>query len=197
MPGMSDRNAWNGRSRCPESVIAMPGMGDHVPLESVITIGRNTHDSAGFRPFEPLDSRSLSEVISTWIAELTPNVDLVYLRIKERAPQAAVFVLGYPRLLATGSCLQLEGALFDSSERQFLANVATDLNSTLTNVAQQKGVHFVDIKPHFTRAPTAYASLRQDGIYDPHYNPVGTQTFALALFPVLHSRLVERARSSE
>jgi len=122
--------------------------GNDVGFASILTICAIAHepgcDSERFLPFWPFDTRSLSEIISASIVALASDAGLVYQRIKEQAPNSAAFVLGYPRLFATGTCLQTEDALFDGSERQFLAGVATNLNDTLTNVARQKGAHFVD-----------------------------------------------------
>jgi len=47
------------------------------------------------------------------------------------------------------------------------------------------GVRFVSIQDCFTGDPLAYASRRVDGRYDPHFNSLGTKTYAKALAPVI------------
>jgi hypothetical protein len=47
------------------------------------------------------------------------------------------------------------------------------------------GVRFVSMEDEFTGSPPYYSSVRVDGRYDGHYGPLGTQTYAKALTPVL------------
>ena len=56
-------------------------------------------------------------------------------------------------------------------------------------LAARANLPFIDIRPAFTDDPLAYAALRRDGLFDPHYGPLGTRTFALAAAPFIEAAL--------
>ena len=56
-------------------------------------------------------------------------------------------------------------------------------------LAARAGVPFIDVRPAFTDDPLSYAALRRDGLFDPHYGPRGTRTFAEAAAPFIEETL--------
>ena len=57
-------------------------------------------------------------------------------------------------------------------------------------LAERADVAFIDVRPAFTDDPLSYAARRRDGLFDPHYGPKGTRTFAEAA-----ARFIEEALS--
>ncbi|MFG1674946.1 SGNH/GDSL hydrolase family protein [Micromonospora sp. NPDC049282] len=80
-------------------------------------------------------------------ATLPGRLDATYAAIRERAPNARLVVLGYPRLFETGSC----GLLAMSSYKRTILNQAADvLNGVTAGRAGAAGATFVDARPYFT-----------------------------------------------
>lgn len=80
-------------------------------------------------------------------ATLPGRLDATYAAIRERAPNARLVVLGYPRLFETGSC----GVLAMSSYKRTILNQAADvLNGVTAGRAAAAGATFVDARPYFT-----------------------------------------------
>ncbi|MFI2712571.1 SGNH/GDSL hydrolase family protein [Micromonospora sp. NPDC018662] len=78
---------------------------------------------------------------------LPARLDATYAAIRERAPNARLVVLGYPRLFETGSC----GLLAMSSYKRTILNQAADvLNGVTAGRAGAAGATFVDARPFFT-----------------------------------------------
>ena len=64
-------------------------------------------------------------------------------------------------------------------------------------LAHQANLPFIDVRPAFIEAPLSYAALRHDGLYDPHYGPKGTRTFAEAIIPFLEEAFTITLDSTE
>ncbi|MET7834990.1 SGNH/GDSL hydrolase family protein [Micromonospora sediminicola] len=80
-------------------------------------------------------------------ATLPGRLDATYTAIRERAPNARLVVLGYPRLFETGYC----GLLAMSSYKRTILNQAADvLNGVTADRAGAAGATFVDARPYFT-----------------------------------------------
>ncbi|WBB75372.1 SGNH/GDSL hydrolase family protein [Micromonospora sp. WMMD1128] len=80
-------------------------------------------------------------------ATLPGRLDATYAAIRERAPNARLVVLGYPRLFETGSC----GLLAMSSYKRTILNQAADvLNGVTAGRAGAAGATFVDARSSFT-----------------------------------------------
>ncbi|MFI5832949.1 SGNH/GDSL hydrolase family protein [Micromonospora sp. NPDC051300] len=80
-------------------------------------------------------------------ATLPGRLDATYAAIRDRAPNARLVVLGYPRLFETGSC----GLLAMSSYKRTILNQAADvLNGVTAGRAAAAGATFVDARPAFT-----------------------------------------------
>ncbi|MDG4799677.1 SGNH/GDSL hydrolase family protein [Micromonospora sp. WMMD980] len=80
-------------------------------------------------------------------ATLPGRLDATYTAIRERAPNARLVVLGYPRLFETGFC----GLFAMSSYKRTILNQAADvLNGVTAGRAGAAGATFVDARPYFT-----------------------------------------------
>jgi lysophospholipase L1-like esterase len=75
--------------------------------------------------------------------ELPGKLDSAYAAIRQRAPHARVVVMGYPRLLETGSC---PGGM-SLVKRQALAEGADHLASVISGRARAAGFEYVDMRP--------------------------------------------------
>ncbi|MFG1713077.1 SGNH/GDSL hydrolase family protein [Micromonospora sp. NPDC049203] len=79
-------------------------------------------------------------------ATLPARLDATYTAIRNRAPNARLVVLGYPRLFETGSC----GLLAMSSYKRTILNQAADtLNGVISGRVAAAGGTFVDARPFF------------------------------------------------
>lgn len=77
---------------------------------------------------------------------LPARLDRTYAAIRDRAPNARLIVLGYPRLFETGSC----GLLAMSSQKRTLLNEAADVLAQVTaDRAAAAGATFADTRPTF------------------------------------------------
>ncbi|NBE83698.1 SGNH/GDSL hydrolase family protein [Micromonospora rubida] len=78
--------------------------------------------------------------------ELPGRLDRTYAAIRDRAPNARLIVLGYPRLFETGSC----GLLAMSTYKRTILNEAADLLASVTaGRAAAAGATFADTRPYF------------------------------------------------
>ncbi|WP_422732983.1 SGNH/GDSL hydrolase family protein [Micromonospora sp. WMMD558] len=77
---------------------------------------------------------------------LPGRLDATYAAIRNRAPNARLIVLGYPRLFETGSC----GWFAMSSYKRTILNEAADVLATVTAArAAAAGATFADTRPYF------------------------------------------------
>lgn len=74
-------------------------------------------------------------------------VDL-YNDIKHKAPDAKVYVLGYPQLFATGADCDFNVRL-DDEERQMSRGLVVYLNSVIKAAAENAGVKYIDVQDAF------------------------------------------------
>ncbi|MEU6857422.1 SGNH/GDSL hydrolase family protein [Glycomyces sp. NPDC046736] len=81
--------------------------------------------------------------------ELPAKLDAVYAEIAERAPNAEVYVTGYPRLFAaTNHCDAL--GLISIAEQQRMNNGADLLSAVIANAAGAHGFTYVDVRDEFS-----------------------------------------------
>ncbi len=106
--------------------------------------------------------------------ELPAKLDAVYAAIKQRAPNANVVVLGYPRIFRSdlfGGCLGALGVTY--SERRQLNALADNLRDAIRGRATAAGFTFQDAIPQFaghevcTRAPYLNALTLSLDLYHP------------------------------
>lgn len=90
------------------------------------------------------DMRTLAQVIDDRLGIVADAAGSVYAEIKQRAPNSAIFVIGYPELFSNAPSCPLWGQLLRSSERDFIDTVANTLNEHLGAEAARQGVHYVD-----------------------------------------------------
>ncbi|MEU8046120.1 SGNH/GDSL hydrolase family protein [Micromonospora echinofusca] len=77
---------------------------------------------------------------------LPGRLDATYAAIRDRAPNARLIVLGYPRLFETGSC----GLLAMSTYKRTILNEAADVLATvISGRAAAAGATFADTRPYF------------------------------------------------
>ncbi|MGW3807491.1 SGNH/GDSL hydrolase family protein [Micromonospora sp. NPDC005113] len=77
---------------------------------------------------------------------LPGRLDATYTAIRNRAPNARLIVLGYPRLFETGSC----GWFAMSTYKRTILNEAADvLASVISGRANAAGATFADTRPYF------------------------------------------------
>ncbi|WP_026338720.1 SGNH/GDSL hydrolase family protein [Nocardiopsis sp. CNS-639] len=116
-----------------------------------ITIGGNDIDLGGLVLTCLGGNQACSQKIEEFKAEQPThmaNVSAAYDAIKQEAPNAQVYVLGYPRLFETTfTCFDL---ISPSKTQRTLLNEAADLlNDNLAVEAQEAGFEFVDVRPQF------------------------------------------------
>jgi lysophospholipase L1-like esterase len=88
--------------------------------------------------------------ISTFISSTLPGrLDALYRQIRDRAPSARVFVMGYPRLFETGWWCGLTGVLYSSGDRRVMNGIADSLDSVIQKRAAAAGLTFVDVRGQF------------------------------------------------
>jgi hypothetical protein len=101
-------------------------------------------------PWAPQDTTTLAVaagavVQSQW---MRGRLGEIYGGAKDRAPAAAVFVLGYPQIFPnqiSSDCI----SVFGPSERSFFRVMTNALNTTIREVAAETGVYYVDPLAHF------------------------------------------------
>ena len=100
------------------------------------------------------------------IGALYEDLVLLYRRILQRAPNASVFVLGYPILLsnhrnwALSQCATF--AALEKNEVEYLQELNILLNNTIQEAAADAGVHFVDLARSDAGGPEHGVCSRRD-----------------------------------
>ncbi|NUT48644.1 MAG: SGNH/GDSL hydrolase family protein [Saccharothrix sp.] len=74
---------------------------------------------------------------------LPGRLDATYATIRNRAPNATVVVLGYPRLV------EPDGTCMSATKRTALNRGADELHTVIADRAAAAGVHYVDARAHF------------------------------------------------
>ncbi|MBM0229314.1 MULTISPECIES: SGNH/GDSL hydrolase family protein [Micromonospora] len=91
-------------------------------------------------------TNAVNEAKSFATATLPGRLDATYAAIRNRAPNARLVVLGYPRLFETNYC----GLLAMSTYKRTILNEAADLlASVIAGRAGAAGATFVDTRPYF------------------------------------------------
>ena len=91
------------------------------------------------------------------LPDVQQDLQDLYNEIANQAPNAAIFVLGYPQLFGGNSCLSLDTGLtpslwlreIDTAEQAALATVATEINNAIECASSRAGVHFVPVLEAF------------------------------------------------
>ena len=98
------------------------------------------------------DSRTLEDAVRASIASAAFHARLraVYDGMLDRAPNGALFVLGYPHVFPVDvrDCGAI-GLAYSKQERMFFRRLADDLNSVIHDTTAEAGVHFVDPRSWF------------------------------------------------
>jgi lysophospholipase L1-like esterase len=81
------------------------------------------------------------------IQALYPKLQSLYRTLRETAPTARLFVIGYPDILSrTDSCNGLTGLLFSQTERMYLLQTISYLNQVMQTAAVASGIPFVSLE---------------------------------------------------
>ncbi|HEX2145616.1 MAG TPA: SGNH/GDSL hydrolase family protein [Glycomyces sp.] len=80
--------------------------------------------------------------------ELPAKLDAVYAAIEERAPEAAVYVTGYPRLFAARNTCDAFGSI-SIAEQQRMNDAADLLSAVIEQAAASHGYTYVDVRDDF------------------------------------------------
>lgn len=99
--------------------------------------------------------------------DLAERLRGVYEAIRERAPQAKVLVVGYPRLFARKPWCSRVGEIGDTEQRRL--NEASNLlaRTTQTEVGRHKGFGFVDVRAAFNGHGVCSSAPRLIGVTSP------------------------------
>ncbi|MEV6349165.1 SGNH/GDSL hydrolase family protein [Actinoplanes sp. NPDC051851] len=128
---------------------------------------------------------------SAWSGRLVvpSHLEELYGEVRDRAPNARVVVLGYPRLIdeGTGSC----GAITPGATKREWLNIAADQTvEGITSAAAKAGVVFVDVRDGFTEHQACSAVPWINGvdlghyseIFHPNYTGHGVYTYLLTVY---------------
>lgn len=101
------------------------------------------------------NGKSLGTYLDSSLEELSSQIkERVVVEIKKSAPDAAVFILGYPQLFRPRSDVDLGdcdlSVVYREGELAFLRALETRVNRVIDLAAQDSGVHFVDTTQGFT-----------------------------------------------
>lgn len=112
------------------------------------------------------------------------TLDALYKKIKEAAPNARVFILGYPHIFQLGSC----GMGLSEGSREAINEVTSALNTVIRDAATANGFTFVDGEEAFmgrgvcTTAPGgAWLTDSSAGTELYHPNRDGHEAYAVVL----------------
>ncbi len=104
--------------------------------------------SPTFKPWSGIN-KSFQQVVTERLSFVGSRVATTYRAIKDQAPNAAVFVLGYPQLFGGEDCPLPESNVFSASERQWMDSLGDGLHQRLAASASAVGVHFVPVALDF------------------------------------------------
>jgi hypothetical protein len=112
-----------------------------------------------FMPFFPASTRTYEDEIPRILAWVKVRLKSLYQEIKTQAPDAAIFILGYPQLVSLDESCWFD-ASFSYDDLLFLREIGVDLNDTIRAAANESGVHFVP------GVPAKFAGHEICGIFD-------------------------------
>lgn len=107
--------------------------------------------------------QAVTSAIGFMQTQLGGKLDAAYREIKDRAPNARVVVVGYPRLFETGGCT----GEMNEHKRSWLNTAADYLNENTRNRAVTAGFAFVDVRSGFTGHGVCGADVWVNGLRSP------------------------------
>jgi lysophospholipase L1-like esterase len=140
------------------------------------------------------DDKTCQTAVDTAVAAaestLPAELDALYKMIRDRAPNAKVYVLGYPHLVAEPGASGVSCEALTDARRKALNSGADSLVELIQDrVAAQQGFTFVDVRKAFeghgacTKEPWIH-SLRDNLSESYHPTAEGHKAYAEALFAV-------------
>jgi hypothetical protein len=106
----------------------------------------------------------------------------IYADIQDKAPEAKIYVLGYPQLFGTGSECGLNVRL-DTEERLFARGLATYLNAVIKAATEKVGVQYIDVehafsgKQHCDSGEKAVNGLTAGDDFVADIGPIGNESY--------------------
>lgn len=132
---------------------------------------------------------SVSTAVTTVQGTLPAQLDALYKMIKDQAPNAKVYVLGYPHLVAAPGAAGVSCGDLGDARRKALNDGADALDEVIADRAKAAGFTFVDVRKAFegheacTSQPWIHG-LRDNLSESYHPTPEGHKAYADALFAV-------------
>jgi lysophospholipase L1-like esterase len=132
---------------------------------------------------------SVSTAVSAAQSALPAELDALYKMIRDRAPNAKVYVLGYPHLVAAPGAAGVSCEALTDPRRKALNEGADSLDELIKGRAAAAGFTFVDVRKAFegheacTKEPWIHG-LRDNLSESYHPTPEGHKAYAQALFAV-------------
>ena len=100
-----------------------------------------------FKFFGAFGGATLDEYMNALIPVVGARLRSLYTELRTQAPNAAIFVLGYPQLVSGRKCSFAAG--LTTEEQLFIRNKTAVLNSAIAGAARAIGVHFVPTEEQF------------------------------------------------
>lgn len=132
---------------------------------------------------------SVETAVTTVEANLPAELDALYKMIRDRAPNAKVYVLGYPHLVAAPGAAGVSCDALGDARRKALNDGADALDEVIQGRVTAAGFTFVDVRKAFegheacTKEPWIHG-LRDNLSESYHPTPEGHKAYADALFAV-------------
>lgn len=132
---------------------------------------------------------SISTAVTAVESNLPAELDALYQMIKEAAPNAKVFVTGYPHLVAAPGAAGVSCDALSDARRKALNDGADSLDEVIKGRVTAAGFTFVDVRKAFegheacTKEPWIHG-LRDNLSESYHPTPEGHKAYAAALFAV-------------
>ncbi len=124
------------------------------------------------------------------IKGLFSKLQNTYQKIHDDSPDSRIFVVGYPKIIdENNKCNLVNGYMLDSTERRFMNESITYMNSVISAAAKAAGVKYVDIEDSFddhvlcgSKEPSAMNAIRFGDditVIDklPNFKPIGNESF--------------------
>jgi lysophospholipase L1-like esterase len=122
-----------------------------------------------------------TDEISNRIAATAPKVAQVLATVQSRAPQAQIFVYGYPTLVPMSGTSSCTGLTLSSGDIPYLRSKQAELETMLRAKAQAAGARFIDVYgPSAGHDPCASSAWVARVIDLPPVHPTGAGVDALA-----------------
>ena len=125
--------------------------------------GKKLLACAGFGTCEIAEDPQRRAEVAVEIGLLKPKLEGVYKSVRANAPEAKIYVVGYPQFIQKEGGFCHLNTPFDDEERLFITEAVAYMNDVIENATIGAGVTYVDVENIF--AGTELCSQPNDGIY--------------------------------